>query len=424
MTGNKDKTIGPRGRRPPLGRKQGRGLPESRSEVEALRQLHELKVHQLELEMQNEELQRTRAELHASLTRYTELYEFAPVGYLTLSAAGAIKDLNQVAAKLLGGKEAELRHRHFVASIAVGSVKAFTEFMTEVFHSSGARECELEMHRPGGEVFTAQLTAALQGSTQTCLMAIADVTARRHDLSRTQDAEHLAQQLLQQNRHLTRRMFESLEEDRRRVVQELHNELGRNFSAIYHEIAMVLHTEHQLSPGTRANIRSITANLAEMQNGLRRILLRLRPTLLDLAGIGEALREFASNWKEQNPGIVCELALEGDLRGIPEDLSMALFRVVQEAMTNVAKHAKASRVVVRVSRTEGQINLVVDDNGDGFDAALVAPGVGLVAMRERIIALDGQFELVSQPEHGVRVEVWLPTGLPPEEPPREPRLDA
>src|SRR6185312_14277821 len=228
--------------------------------------------------------------------------------------------------------------------------------------------------------------------------------------------EHLAQKLLSQNRHLTRRMFEILEEDRRRIVHEMHNELGRRFATVYHEIAKVLQAEHHMTPDTRGNIRIITANLAEMQNGLRRILLRLRPGLLDLAGIGECLREFAANWREQNPGIACELTLEGDVHGLPEALSMALFRVVQEAMNNVATHAQAGRVIVRMSRMEGEINLVIDDNGEGFDLESVTPGVGLLEMRERIVALDGQFEILSQPGRGVRVEVWLPTGLPADVP--------
>src|SRR6185312_9444991 len=327
--------------------------------TDARKQLNSLQVHQVELEMQNTELRKMRAELDASLSRYTALYESAPVGYLTLDRDGSVQQLNQAAATLLGGSPREWRKTRFDAFLVPGARPVFNKLLAAAAEEHGACNGEAELQRPDASTVVAQISAIYHPQSESYLLALSDGTARHDAFKRLREAEHLAQKLLSQNRHLTRRMFEILEEDRRRIVHEMHNELGRRFATVYHEIAKVLQAEHHMTPDTRGNIRIITANLAEMQNGLRRILLRLRPGLLDLAGIGECLREFAANWREQNPGIACELTLEGD------------------------------------------VHLVIDDNGEGFDLESVTPGVGLLEMRERIVALDGQFEILSQPGRGV-----------------------
>lgn len=390
---------------------QNRRAGRVRLDNDARKQLHSLQVHQVELEMQNKELRKVHEELDASLSRYTSLHDSAPVACLTLDKHGAILDLNREAGALLGGDHREWRQTRFDGYLAPGFWPAFSELLAAVSMEAGVRDCEAELQRPDGSTVCVQISANYQAKSQSYLLALVDITARREAFRRMQDAERLAQKLLCQNRHLTQRMFELLEDDRRQVVHEMHAELGRGFASIYHDIATMLRTEHHMQPETRDNIRNITASLAEMQNGLRRILLRLRPTLLDVAGIGEAVREFIVQWKEQNPGISFELALQGDFEGIPDAVNLALFRTAQEALMNVAKHAHAGRVLVRLSRAGGVVNLVIDDNGEGFDTAQVAPGVGLLGMRERIVSLGGQFELASQPGRGLRIDVYLPAGL-------------
>jgi len=385
-----------------------------RLDAETLKKLHQLEVQQVELEMQNNELRGMREELDASLAGYTRLYESAPIGYLTLDRHGTVLQLNRQAAALLGGGGGERHKARFDSYLAPGFWPAFSELLAAVALEAGVRDCEAELQRPDGSTVCVQISANYQAKSQTYLLALMDITARREAFRRLHDAEQLAQKLLAQNRHLTRRMFELIEEDRRLVVQEMHKELERGFAAIYHEIAMMLRTEHRLPPEARAGIRGITADLAETQNGLHRIMLRLRPSLLDLAGIAECLREFMANWEELHPGVTCELKLEGNLHGLPDPINVALYRVVQEAMGNVARHARAGRVLVRMTRSEGSVELVIEDDGAGFDSGRVAPGMGMLGMRERVIALGGEFGLASQPGRGTRIEISLPSGLPPE----------
>jgi PAS domain S-box-containing protein len=415
--GKKDKPTGSQAH-PPAARKRGqvRANAARRVDTDTRRQLHALQVHQIELEMQNAELRKVRAELHASLTRYTALYEFAPVAYLTLTSSGAILELNQSAAELLGGREAELRHQRLGSRVAAGSGAEFAAFLVGVFQASLTQEYEFELLRPDGTHFWAQVSAVHQDINQTCLVTMTDVTARRETLHQTQEAERLAQKLLRQNRGLTRRMFALLEEDRRNILREMHDELGASFRALNAETAVMITTERHMQPQTRAGIRAINAITAEMQNALRRILLRLRPTMLDAVGLAESLRELVLQWGEHHRSVACEVSLEGELGGLGETVDIALFRVAQEALTNAAKHARAKKLSLRLVRREAEVRLLIEDDGQGFDAAAAGPGMGMgmLGMRERIIALQGRFEFHSRPGHGVRIEAHVPITAAPD----------
>jgi PAS domain S-box-containing protein len=369
-------------------------------------------LHQIELEMQNTELRRIRGELHSSLTRYSALYEFAPVGYLTLSLDGSIVEVNQVAVNLLGCDGKPSRNTRLGAFLAPAARQAFYTFLTSTLHTATVQKYEVELQRHSGGEFYAQISATYQASSETYLVALTDVTSYREALGKAKDIDVLAQKLVLQNRSLTRRMFEMLENDRRRIAHEIQEELGLRLSAMYENLAGVIRTEFKLRPEIRTGVRAITTNLAEMQNGLRRILLRLRPTLLDLAGLEECLREVVAHWKLEHPDVDCEMTFEGRAEGIPDVINVAVFRIVQECLTNIARHAMAHKLAVRVVRDKTEVHLTIEDDGNGFEATSPTQGMGLLGMRERVIALEGRFEFHSQPGKGARVEASIPLSSP------------
>jgi len=380
-------------------------------DTDARKQLHELQVHQVELEAQNQELRKVRAELHASLTRYTALYEFAPAGHLTLSHDGSILESNRAAAELLGQGKTGLAHRRLGSFVPQTSLPAFNAYLDKVFESSSPQECELELQREDGTVLWAQITAARQESTLTCLAVLIDITARRKMDRQLSDSQRLTQELLQQNRQLTRRMFELLENDRRNIAREIHDELGQWLTAIQAATGAMIRTEHGLQSETRTSIRAINASTAEMHNVLRRILLRLRPTLLDTIGLTEGIRELTYHWAERHKQVRCDLAMQGELSGLGDRLNITIFRVVQEALTNVAKHAKAKVVSIRLERSEerhSEVCLEIGDDGGGYDLAAASQGMGLLGMRERVIAAGGSFDITSRSGQGVHIRVRLP----------------
>ena len=155
-----------------------KGTP-ARTEADTQRLVHELQVHQIELEMQNEELRQSRAEVEAGLERYTELYDFAPVGYLTLGRDGAIRQVNLTGARLLGVERARLVGRRFGVFVAEPDRAGFNAFLEKVFASQAKEECEVALLKEGKGPLNVQITATVSQDGQECRVMIEDITERK-----------------------------------------------------------------------------------------------------------------------------------------------------------------------------------------------------------------------------------------------------
>jgi len=152
---------------------------------------------------------------------------------------------------------------------------------------------------------------------------------------------------------------------------------------------------------------------------------RLRPSMLDDLGLEDTLKEEVSAWQARQPGTVYQLVIDGDITDLGEDINITLYRIVQECLTNIAKHAGAHHVTVTLAavpalpgaadsdRGEHRIHLVIQDDGVGMDAASRGPGLGLIGMRERLEGLNGHFSMYSKPGEGTTIVVDL--GLTPVE---------
>ena len=239
------------------------------------------------------------------------------------------------------------------------------------------------------------------------------------DISAIKKAGLRSQELLQQNRQLTQQLFSLQEAERRNLSRELHDELGQWLTAIQAEAATIsVSTDLAKAPQIQASAQAISASAAEIHNVVRRILHRLRPALLDQLGLADSLRELVAQHQQHHPKIACDLELGANLGELPESLNITLYRIVQEALTNVSKHAQASHVQVSLRRVPGvesnpeQIMLTVQDNGTGMDTSLLVQGMGMLGMRERVIASGGEFMSHTAPGQGLRIEIQLPLAAP------------
>jgi PAS domain S-box-containing protein len=151
----------------------------SRTEDDGRKLLHELQVHQIELEMQNEELRRAEAEVQASLDRYADLYDFAPVGYFTLAGDGAIRAVNLTGAALLGIERSRLEDRRFALFVADEFRPAFNAFLANVFEGRAKQQCEVALLKEGNSSFFARIDATLSGEGRECRAVVADITERK-----------------------------------------------------------------------------------------------------------------------------------------------------------------------------------------------------------------------------------------------------
>jgi len=151
----------------------------SRTETEALRLLHELQVHQVELEMQYEELRQSREEVEAGLERFTDLYDFAPVGYLTLGTDGAIRQVNLTGARLLGVERARLLGRRFGVFVGEPDRAGFQGFLEKVFASRAQEVCEVALLKEGKGPLHVHITATVAQDGQECRVMMVDITERK-----------------------------------------------------------------------------------------------------------------------------------------------------------------------------------------------------------------------------------------------------
>lgn len=241
--------------------------------------------------------------------------------------------------------------------------------------------------------------APLPDHGQTTLqMVISDVTALRRE---AQDALQAKAEL----RGLSERLVEAREDERRRIARELHDELGQRLTALKLELASV-------KPGTRvpaARSEAMLEMLDETVASVRRIAADLRPLMLDDLGFNAAVDWLARD-TARRMGIAVELRLDESDPRLDERSTIALYRMVQEALTNVVRHAHATRVDVQVHEEGDRLTLTVRDDGSGFPehATSKTGSFGLMGMRERVFMLGGEMQIDNPEGGGGRITVHLP----------------
>jgi signal transduction histidine kinase len=197
------------------------------------------------------------------------------------------------------------------------------------------------------------------------------------------------------------RLLEGQELERKRLARELHDETGQALASIKLGLKML---EEQVGAEPLELIRELVSTALD---NVRRLTVELRPPALDDFGLGPALERLTSIIAERSK-IVIDLSVGSGLELTPE-YETALYRIVQESLTNIVKHAEASLVSILVTGSGEAVRAVVEDDGKGFDPAAVREGaLGLVGMRERVSLLNGWFELESAPGHGTTLVVELP----------------
>lgn len=220
------------------------------------------------------------------------------------------------------------------------------------------------------------------------------------------------EQYLRHSRALLRDLAERrealLEAERKRIAREIHDELGQLLNTLHFSNAALRARLEQDNPALVEKSDAMAGLIRRAVDELRNVATSLRPAALD-AGIVCALEWLTQDFS-QHTGIVCRFASEQDEVDLPEFLAVALFRIVQESLTNVARHAGASKATVQLSARPDQLMVEVRDNGKGF--VVTVPGrrnsLGLVGMQERALALAGRLDITSEPGLGTCVRATIP----------------
>ena len=230
-----------------------------------------------------------------------------------------------------------------------------------------------------------------------------------HSLNRM--AESLgAERELEENRQLTHLIQEHIEDERRSLARELHDELGQYVTAIKTFAVAIANQTKEKVPEVESSAQTIVAAANHIYDGMHNIIRQLRPGSLDNLGLQETLKDLITHVQDQHPELSMELSFDGDLDKLGETLNINLYRIVQESVNNAIKHAEASNMSIALAVDETQLTLTIEDNGKGMDIDAVdqTNHFGLLGIRERVQGLHGAFAIESELGQGTAIKITIP----------------
>ena len=334
--------------------------------------------------------------------QYRTLFMENLSGNLLATTTGQVKLANPSAARLLGFETAGDLNGH-----QLGEFYAERN-LWETHRDRLLRGDKIELpmlqlrNRDGMQVqVVAKLSARLSPSREPELhVYITDITEVTLMQSKLAGA-------LEENRRLSQRSMQVQEEERRNLARELHDELGQSLNAIKVD-AVTIRDRSVALPEIHRSALSIIEVSSQVYDVVRSLMQRLRPVALDELGLRSAVQYSVEQWQRRHAGVRCTFTAEGELDDLDEQTNITLYRLVQECLTNVAKHADATQVAVSMTRAAQEVRFSFSDNGKGFDPSQRRRGLGLVGLRERVEALAGHFELESASGRGVHVKAVIP----------------
>jgi PAS domain S-box-containing protein len=393
------------------------------------------------------ESRRIREALTTSEIRYRRLFETAKDGILILDAdTGRITDANPFLQNLLGYSHAELRGKMLweigpLRDIAAsrGAFRKLqqkkyiryenlpletkdrrhkhVEFVSNVYRENGTKVIQCNIRditaRHQAEMALADASKEMEKRVEERTAEL--LTANRlmkKMLDEGKRAEERLSKSRERLRNLSGRLQSVLEDERTRISREIHDELGQALTAMKMDLSLI--RRRLLSDGLgepAAKIQDIELGATRIIRTVRKIATDLRPGILDELGVVAAIKWMAKNFQNRT-GISCKVVVKGSDKISDYTQATVIFRIVQESLTNVMRHAAASQVYVTLERKDDLVDLEVRDNGIGIKEGRISDSksLGLVGIRERVLLLGGEASISGKPGEGTIVRVTLPMG--------------
>ena len=224
------------------------------------------------------------------------------------------------------------------------------------------------------------------------------IALARHNEELRQNREEL--------RALTARLITVQEEERRRLSFELHDDLNQKLAVLVMNVDALERTWAKDPDRAREDLRALRGQIAELSDDVRNLAYRLHPSILDHLGLAIALETYSKEYSKREK-IRVTFSHNNIPDAIPQDIATCVYRVAQEGLRNVAKHAKAVQAVMKLEGRDGHLELSIKDSGTGFNPN-ERQGLGLLSMQERVRLVQGSFSLQSQPGYGTTISVRIP----------------
>lgn len=438
---------------------------------ELLETVHELEVHQIELELQNKELRRTAEELEAARNEYFELFDSAPVGFVILNKQGKIEQLNKVAAGIFDRSNGFLIGQPFSNLIHPDDLSRYLNLLKTSIESGlkgGKNSLDLKLWKEDDNARYVRLVVGAKRDTHGVFrqwrLAFTDITQakeaevalrRAHDTledrvsERTVELNDKKQELELLNRNLLkeidkRRQFEAdlkaqgekvlaayrqrdylskglvdlLEKERLEMGRTLHDEIAQIMSGVSLQLEGLKETGTEDGSPLAGRLATIQEHLSQGMIQLRNISQNLRSEVLERFGLIPSLKDLAEDM-EQQFGFKIHFFTKNVSRYLKDpQKALTIYRVVQEALTNIAKHANAQKVFINLKRTENCVSVTIEDDGKGFESDTLSDHhsfhslLGITIMRERVSLIGGEFHIESEPGKGTHIHAEIPLDSP------------
>ena len=401
-------------------------IQQLRRQQEALQAANEeLAATEEELRVQNEELTASRLELDRTRARYQDLFETAPDGYIGTDEEGIIQEVNQAAGRMFGRAPAEFKANPFSALLPLSEREAYIELLACI--SAGETplaKWELELQPPGRPSFWAAVTASASRSEEGKIIGfrwlIRDVSERkRHEaeIGRAKDelerrvSERTEELAIQsgQLRALAGELTLAEQRERTRLAKVLHDHIQQLLVAAKMHVAVL---GREASDKARKTVGQLGTLIDESIKASRSLTIELSPPILQQGGLNAGL-EWLATWMSDKQRLKVHLDMDPAVP-LPETTKVLLFESVRELLLNAVKHSNADSARVNLRLAEGMLQLVVSDEGIGFDPETTpaggesSRGFGLFSIRERLQLIGGQMKIESTPGKGSRFVLSVP----------------
>ncbi len=386
------------------GRQEDAELHASYEQLESLVQHRTAQLNEANRQLMLDLAERMKAELalRDSDNQLRALFDNSLDAIIVTDNERRIVDANPSARALFGLSNEPLGEFTFDDFVPVDR-KADLERDWEIFLQEGEQQGECELRRLDGSPRIAEFSSKANFLPGRHLSSLRDVTERKK-------AEASLRQLSQ-------RLLKLQDEERRRIARELHDSAGQCLAAIKMNLEAVKNETSKLGPAARKALEESLSLSSKCADDVRTLSYLLHPPLLDEVGLAPALRWYAEGFAERS-GINVDLDIPPEVTRLPQDVATALFRIVQESLTNIHRHSESPTARIRLAFEKNHIVLEVSDKGRGiapdalewFDGGIGTLGVGIAGMRERVRQLGGKLQVIPG-DPGTIVKARLPLAV-------------
>ena len=360
------------------------------------------------------ERQRVEQALQASQARYENLYQDAPDMFASLTVETQhIVQCNQTLVRATGYSRHELLGRPVRDLHHPSCWPNLTIALERVREQGRVRDTELQLQCKDGETLDVSLSVAAIRDEQGNLYYRStwrDITARKRVQAVLDEKQAELERSRLELQALAGRLLTAQEDERRRISRELHDDLNQRLALVTLEIEGLQQHLPRSRRATVERLGTVRDQAVELSDVVHGLAYQLHASILDDLGLPAALESYLVDYRQREK-VEVELRQERLTDPLPSDAASCLYRVAQEALRNVARHAGAAHVRLSLTQSDGGILMTVADDGVGFDVPNeenAGSSLGIVGMQERVRLVEGRFSLASRRGEGTRVEVWVP----------------